>query len=250
MTKRNSKSAAVERALAVLDTFEIHDRYLTLAEIAIRTKIAKATLLRILPSLNDHRLVCRAEDGTYFVGPASLRLSTSHNATVRSGRIIIPILSQLVERTGETASYSIRQGDFLLYIHRKNSPRRLRAHIQTGDISPLEKSAPGQVIAAFEKRSNQQYASIRRQMFAVTSGEMDQGIASISCPVFDHEDEIVGALSLHGPESRINESHISTCTAELLKLASKITADFGGRTEPFTLALKLSARDDSGRTPA
>src|SRR4051812_4471047 len=145
MRNNNSKSAAIERALKVLDAFQLQDRYLTLAELCRRTNIAKATLLRILPALNDHQLICRAENGAYFVGPSSLRLSAIHNATVRREALILPALMDLVKQTGETAAYSIRQGDFLLYIYRKNSPHRLRAHVQTGDIVPLDRTATGDI---------------------------------------------------------------------------------------------------------
>lgn len=236
LKKDASRSAAVERALAVLDAFDVHDRYVTLAELARRTGVAKATLLRILPSLHDYRLICRAPDGTYFVGPAALRLATSHSATVRGGRIIIPILSQLVERTKETATYSIRQKDSVLYIHRKNSPRHLRAHIQTGDSSPLDDCAAGQIILAFENRTDESYAALRAQMFTMRNDEMDDGLVSISCPVFNQENEITGALSLHGPKSRLSGPRVAECTRELLDAAAKITSDFGGRAAPFARA--------------
>lgn len=236
MKKDASRNAAVERALAVLDAFDIQDRYVTLAEIARRTGVAKATLLRILPSLHDYRLICRAPDGTYYVGPTALRLAFSHNATVRSGRIIIPILSQLVERTKETATYGIRQQDSVLYIHRKNSPRHLRAHIQTGDISPLEGSAAGQIILAFQNKADEGYAALRAQMFTMRQDEMDDGLLSISCPVFDQENEIAGALSLHGPKSRLSGPRITECTRELLNAAAKVTSDFGGRASLYARA--------------
>jgi DNA-binding IclR family transcriptional regulator len=238
MSKDRAKSAAVERALAVVDAFEINDSYLSLAELSRRTKIAKPTLLRILQSLSDHHLINRAENGTYYVGPSALKLASIHNSTVRSGRIIIPILTALADKTAETASYSIRHADFLLYIYRKNSPHRLRAHVQPGDMSPIDKSTPGRIILAFEERSNPRYDALRANMFAISSGEIEPGIVSISCPVFNHEERIVGAVSLTGPESRLDKARVRGFTQELLKSASLITSDFGGRTEPYAAALE------------
>jgi DNA-binding IclR family transcriptional regulator len=230
--------AAVERALAILDAFKSSDRYLPLAELARRTDIAKPTLLRLLESLIDHGLICRAADGSYYIGPASLRLFALHNAAARSGSSIVSTLDELVTKTGETASYSIRQREFRLYIYRTNSSHRLRTHIQPGDMSPIGQGATGRVLLAFEDPPSVKYAPIRAQMFAVSVGEMEHGMVGISCPVFSHEGKIVGAVSLSGPESRMDAGRVKQYTYELLRAASKITTDFGGRADLFSAALK------------
>jgi DNA-binding IclR family transcriptional regulator len=206
--------------------------------LARRTVIAKPTLLRLLQSLMDHGLISRAEDGSYCIGPASLKLFSLHNAAVRGGSSIESMLDDLVAKTGETASYSIRQGGFRLYIYRKNSSHRLRAHIQPGDMSPIEQGATGRVLLAFEEASNPKYAAIRAQMFAVSVGEMERGMVGISCPIFDRDDKIVGAVSLSGPETRMDAARMKQYIRDLLKAASRITVDFGGRADLFSAVLQ------------
>jgi DNA-binding IclR family transcriptional regulator len=105
-------------------------------------------------------------------------------------------------------------------------------------MSPIGQGATGRVLLAFEDPPNVKYAAIRAQMFAASVGEMERGMVGIACPVFDHEDKIVGAISLSGPESRMDAGRVKQYTHELLKAASKITADFGGRTDLFSAALK------------
>jgi DNA-binding IclR family transcriptional regulator len=229
--------AAVERALQILEAFRPKDRYLTLAEIARRTKIAKPTLLRLAQSLLDHDLLARHEDGRYYIGVAAIGLATLHMGVERNERAITSVLDKLVEVTGETASYSIRRNQFRVYIYYRNSSHRLRDHIRFGETVPIDRGAPGRIFSAFGEPADPKLLNVRKQMYTISKGEVEPGMVGISCPVLNAHNQIDGAVSLSGPESRMLETDIKRYVTCVLEAAKEITQNLGGPYPSFDAAL-------------
>ena len=94
--------AAVDRALEILAAFEPTDKALTLAELALRTKFYKSTILRISQSLLRHNYLQRLDDGSYRIGPAPLMLGALYQRSMRLGDILLPLMHELAEQTGES----------------------------------------------------------------------------------------------------------------------------------------------------
>ena len=69
---------AVDRALKLLDCFEISDQSLTLAELSRRSGYYKSTILRIAESLDRGGYMLRQEDGQFRLGPTLWRLGSMY----------------------------------------------------------------------------------------------------------------------------------------------------------------------------
>jgi len=238
MNEDVSRVAAVERAISILEAFDASGPRLSLADLHRKTQIAKPTLLRLMQSLLEHGLLMPADSSTYCVGAATLRLAGLHTAVGGGGNEVIATLNELAATTGETASYSIRQNEFRIYIYRVNSGYRLRDHIQPGDMAPLGVGATGKVLIAFGEGGDGRLSAIRKQLFAVSSGEKEPGMVGVSCPVFDHEGRIAGAVSISGPGSRLTTERTEFCIDTVLDAARRITVSFGGSAAAFEAALK------------
>ena len=104
------KVEAVERALAVLDAFHADKPAMTLGEIAAATGFYKSTILRLAGSLERLGYLVREDGGAFRLGPALWRLGSIYRAQFNLGDAVRPELRRLVEATGETASFYIRQG--------------------------------------------------------------------------------------------------------------------------------------------
>jgi DNA-binding IclR family transcriptional regulator len=247
----NKPVAAAERAFLILEAFRPGDAFLSLDELSQRTNLYKSTILRLIQTPLNLHYISRNSSGLYAIGPAAIRLASLYTALPKSEEAILSTLSQLVEATGETASYSIRRGDLRVYLYRVNASRRLRDNIQPGDITQLGKGATGKILRAFSKPFDRKYEFIRQSMFAYSAGEMEKGMVGISSPVFDHEGNLSGAVSLSGPDSRLGEREITHARALLLGAAKNITMSFGGRGDmyekaekaiPFASSLRISGR--------
>src|SRR5262245_17278927 len=125
--------AAVDRALAILGAFRDEDHALTLAQLADRTGLYKSTILRLADSLMRSEYLRRLPDGTYQVGPAPLRLASLFQRQCRTSELVPPVLKDVVDETGECASFYIRDGDHGVCLHRVDCAKMIRDAIREGD---------------------------------------------------------------------------------------------------------------------
>ena len=232
--------AAVDRALEILAAFEPTDKALTLAELAQRTKFYKSTILRIAQSLLRHNYLQRLDDGCYRIGPAPLMLGALYQRSMRLGDILLPLMRELADQTGESVSVYSRNGDVRVCIHRVDSKHAVRDHVREGDVLPLERGSGGRILLAFDGAKGEPYETIRTEYCYASVGERDSETAGLSVPFFGSSQAILGALTLAGPRSRIDETFIANARVLLLRIACRATNSLGGDASPIEAALAMT----------
>ncbi|WP_171101194.1 MULTISPECIES: IclR family transcriptional regulator [unclassified Ruegeria] len=220
---------AVERALRVLDCFEPGDTGLSLKEVADRSGVNKATILRLSVSLEKFGHITRDAEGLFHLGPSLWRLGSVFRQNLRMGPIVRPVLAELVKATGESASFYVQRGNSGVCLYRVNSPRLARDHVQEGEIIPLSMGASGQVLDAYSIGQGKKASSIRKAGYYLSLGERDPDVAGLSVPVLGLEDELVGAVSLSGLRVRFGEDAVEGYRAAVLEAARQIRVEFGER---------------------
>jgi len=228
--------AALDRAFAILSAFTPADQSLSLAEIAGRTGLYKSTILRIAQSLLQHRFLQRLEDGRYQIGPAPLILGAMYQRNLKLGDVLLPLMRELGGACGESVSFYIREGDVRVCLHRVDSPRTVRDHVAEGDVLPLDQGSGGRVLLAFSGADGEAFEHIRRDGHAISLGERDPDTAGVSAPVFGAGQRLLGALTVAGPRSRIDQSFIDGMRGTLLDVAARATAALGGDSRPLQAA--------------
>jgi DNA-binding IclR family transcriptional regulator len=243
--------AAVERALEILAAFRPADKALSLTELAQRTKFYKSTILRISQSLLRHNYLQRLDDGSYRIGPTPLMLGALYQRSLRMGDILLPIMHELAEQTGESVSMYMRNGDVRVCIHRVDSKHAVRDHVREGDVLPLERGSGGRILLAFGGARGQPYETIRKEYCYASVGERDAETAGVSAPFFGNGQVLLGALTLAGPRSRIDETFIANARAQLLRASSRATKALGGDASSIdaALALTLAGKRQNTRSP-
>jgi DNA-binding IclR family transcriptional regulator len=234
-TQRRSGSGVdvLDRAFAILQAFRREDQPLTLAELSVRTGLYKSTLLRLTASLSHHRMLFRLEDGRYQLGSASLSLSTVYQANLNLGDLLLSPMRKLNEELGETVSFHIREGDHRICLYRINSRHAVRAEVRQGDMQPLDRGAGGRVLLAFSGEPGLVYAKVRQTFCYISCGERDPETSGISAPVFGVEQELVGALGIVGPVSRLGRAQLAKLRGRLLNVAASMTDSLGGDAGPL-----------------
>jgi DNA-binding IclR family transcriptional regulator len=200
-------TAAVDRALSLLAAFQRGEESLGLQELAGRTRQHKSTVLRLLASLQHGQLLLRTADGRYRLGPGIARLYGVYASSFSLEQVVMPQLRALVQATGESAAFHVRQGDSRLCLYRVDSPNPVRDHIRMGDLLPLDRGAGGHVLLAFAGADGPRYDAIRRDGVLVLSGDRVPQLAGISAPCFDASQQLVGAVTLTMPVERLVDSH-------------------------------------------
>lgn len=224
--------AAVDRAIALLEAFGADGAPLSLAELAARTGFVKSTVLRLAASLEHGRLLDRAADGRYRLGPTAARLGARYQASFRLGDHAMPVLEALSHATGESASLYVRAGDRRVCLHRVHSRQHQLLHfLEVGTQFPFDTGASGRVIQAYtepdgdpEVRGRGVARSIRDRTILQT--------AAVAAPVFGADGGFVGALSLAGPSVRFTEEALPGLEDAVVRAARELTRSLGGGASP------------------
>jgi DNA-binding IclR family transcriptional regulator len=228
--------AAVDRALAILAAFHADDRALTLAELATRSGIYKSTILRLTQSLIRARLVLRLEDGRFRLGPEALRLGGLYQQAYDVSDVIVPILRELAQQTGESVIFHVREGERRVCLHRVESSQPVRYHVREGEVLPLQRGAGGRVLLAFSGARGEPYETIRRQLHYVGFGDRSPEVSGLSAPVFGPSEVLVGAMTVSGPTSRVDARFTQRAVPMLLAAAARATRNLGGPAHIFKVS--------------
>jgi DNA-binding IclR family transcriptional regulator len=151
--------------------------------------------------------------------------------------LITPVLQDVVQATGESASYYVEQGGKRVCIYRVTSPHTVRYHIVPGMTMPFDRGAGGKMMLAFRRPYQPQFSAIRRKLVAHSIQEVGSDSAAISCPVFGMDGDLAGVISLTGPYTRFNREAQRRSTPILLAAARKCTLGLGGRWPTETQSL-------------
>ena len=221
--------AAVDRALAILETVAAREEPSTLAHVSAATGLYKSTVLRLLGSLEKAGLIVRISDGRYALGATAWRLRLAYERANPLRHHIMPVLEELVRQGSESPSFHVRHGaDTRLCLFRIDSAHATLDRIRAGDVLPLGEGAAGRLIAAWAGEPGARFDAIRATSFAVSLGERDPSCAGLAAPVFGAAGAFVGALSLSGPLTRFTEPMIADWRPRLLAAAARISASLGG----------------------
>ncbi|WP_189044488.1 IclR family transcriptional regulator [Aliidongia dinghuensis] len=232
--------AAVDRALSILGAFRLDDGALTLAELAARTGIYKSTILRLSQSLIRARLLLRLDDGQYRIGPEALRLGTLYQRTHHMADVVLPVMRDLMEETGESVVLHVREGGARVVLHRVESRHAIRYHVSEGDTLPLSAGSGGRVLAAFSGSSGEPFEQIRERFHHASFGERVPDTSGMAAPIFGPRQALAGALTIAGPSVRIDAAFVTRHLPALLEAAALITNKLGGNAAAFMAALEAA----------
>lgn len=211
---------AVERALSILDCFDGEAESLSLAELARGTGFYKSTILRLAASLERFGYLVRQDDGRFRLGASLWRLGSLYRRGFALAEHVRPELRRLVDATGETASYYVRDGDSRVCLYRLNSPRAARHHLTEGQRLRLDAGATAKVLTAFSNpRTN---GEVRAAGHAISIGERDPDVAAVAVPVLDADGRLRGALSVSGLVGRFDDAARTAALAALRDSADRL----------------------------
>lgn len=216
-TEERNGVAALERGLSILDAFKRAEAPLSLGELASLTGLYKSTILRLSASLLRFGYLQRLEDGRYRLGPAVFPFARLYQNSFNLRDVVVPALRRLAARTGESASFYVRDGGSDLCLHRVASPNPVRDEgIGEGTRFPADDSVCSQVLSG------------RPPLVAVgRPSRRVPGVSAVVCPVFAADRQIVGALLLSGPEVRFTDAAVAAMRAAVVDEAAGLSKSLG-----------------------
>ncbi len=234
----NGAVTAVARALQILDAYALGESHLSLAELSRRCGLHKTTVLRLARTLALSGYMVQREDGDWRLGPAAGWLGARYKAGFDVQNVLEPALRALTLACGESAAFYVREGNARTCIVRVEGPQALRHHVRMGEELPLDKGSPGRVILAFSGEPGTLYEEIRERGYHYSIGEREQGVATVSAPVFGMHWRLFGSVCISGPASRLPVQKLEALAQALLATAKQLSYELAGT--PSTAAVRGS----------
>ncbi len=242
--------AAVERALLVLDAFRKAPGSLSFTDIVSATGLLKTSVFRLLLTLRNAGYVVRLPNDRFQLGAVFMQFAMAYRQSFRLEDHIQPALERLVQATGESASFYVREGEQRLCLLRVDSRQPVRDVVRAGTVQPIDDTAASQVLreCCGTRDVREVVAGDYGRLVKSTIGKgSTPQVASVSAPVFGVEG-LLGAMTLSGPRERFVPSAINSMKAHLATEAAGLSDRLSGA---LNLArLPLSAEDDEQRLPA
>lgn len=217
------RTESVERALSILTAFSAQKPTMSLAELADETGLHKSTILRLTTSMAIYGFIQRDAKGVYSVGPSVWRLGLIFRRDFTSREAVAPALRELVEFSGETASFYVRAGNDRVCLYRENSPNLLRFHVEEGMRLNLKTGASGMVLRHFTGETLDDLSAFNKNGTVSAIGQTNPNISSVATPVFSKTGELLGALTVSGLVSRFD----GEAREKVIPLLEKLARDLG-----------------------
>ncbi len=228
----NYRVAAVENAVSLLNAFSTARPRLTLRQLAERTGFSVSTAYRMTASLIHLGLLVRSEDGIYRLGPALMRLGKIYELSFDLGEVVRPVLARVVEQTGQTAVFYIRENDKRICLYRQNANSGWVPDVHEGANLPLDRGAAGRVLLAYSGEPGEVYDEVRRVGYYIAIGDRDPSGAGVAAPVFGHDGRLAGALGISGLRVNVEPILHTRIKDATVAAAAELTQTLSGRSPP------------------
>lgn len=216
------------KGLSVIEAFDATNSRLSITDISKITGLERATARRCLLTLAE--LGYADYDGKFFtLSPRILRLGHSYLTSTPLPRLMQPFLDQLSEKTGESASASVLDGNEIVYIARASHKRVMSINLNPGSRLPAYCSSMGRVLLAamaqdearrILENSNRkantlktkttlaalmdELQRVREQGYAVIDQELEIGLCSIAIPVRNMRGATIAAINIGAQAARVS----------------------------------------------
>jgi len=252
MTKPYPGTQAVLRAVALLKVFDDAHPAWALNELAQKTGLNKTTTFRLLSALESEGLVARGPGGeTYTLGPEIAVLGGRALRRNNLRTVTRPELEALAAATGETASLEILADDEILIIDEVLGEHLLSGTQSLGTRWPIHATSTGLALLAFMRETRRErllqrpllpvtshtitdltalrahLEQIRAQGYAATDEMLELGLVAIGAPLYNHDGQVVAAISVFGPKLRLTSERIPVIGRLLQETAVRISAQLG-----------------------
>jgi IclR family acetate operon transcriptional repressor len=241
---RTAGTAAIDRGAELLVRVLESPEPAALTDLAKATGIPKSTASRLLSALERRGLVEQdGERGRLRPGPAILRVAERGLVGRNLVDLSAPSLESLGEDTGETINLAVPGRAGVEHLAQVDSSHFLGAGQWVGQAVDYHCTAVGKVFLAFGSaalpaeplqvmtahtvtdlrrlRAELKLVCVRR--FAAAVDELELGLAAIAAPVIGAGGNVIAALSISGPTTRMSPSRIDELEPRLVDEAQTLS---------------------------
>ena len=246
---------SLTRGLSLLEALARAEGGLTLTDVAQRVQLAPSTAHRLLATLEKMGYVYQGgELGRWYVGLQAFTVGTSFLANRDFVAQSHPYMRRLMEQSGETANLGILDGTDAVFIDQVQCREMMRTIVKLGSRVPLHASGVGKAmfaalpddeieailkvkglprITANTITSPETMWSairvIRQRGWSFDDEEHALSTRCVAAPFYNEHAEVLGAISIAGPSSRLTDERIKQLGPLVAHIAEDLTHRLGGK---------------------
>jgi IclR family acetate operon transcriptional repressor len=234
-----SGTQAIDRAATLLVRLLENEGPATLNELADAADLPKSTASRLMSALERHGLVHQSgERGMLEPGPAILRFAHRGAAERSLLELAEPSLEALSESSRETVNIAVPTPYGVDHLAQVDARHFIGAGQWVGRRVEYDCTANGKVFLAFgaapvavPERLARELARVREEEFATAVDELEVGLTAMAAPVRGPAGNVIAALSLSGPTTRLAPERIEELRPVLIEEARALSDRLGYREE-------------------
>ncbi len=249
----NYQIRAVERALEVLSAFTATEPEMSLGQLAEKTGLHKATLVRMLRCLQSQGFVRQLPGGAYQLGIKVFQLGSVYYVTHLSvERVARPLMEQLVDRWRLTANLAVLDEGQIVYIGIVEPQRALRLQFSVGSRFSVHCTALGKALVAdftdeqideiirrhgLPRQTEKTMVDpaqfkahlrlVRERGFAIDEQEAIPNVRCVAAPIRDFRGRTVAAMSLSGSILDLTREVVPEIAADVQEACATISRTLG-----------------------
>ncbi|MFG6150274.1 IclR family transcriptional regulator [Halobacillus sp. B23F22_1] len=244
--------SSVRNALLILKSFSTFEPTKKVSELAESLGLAKSTVSRLLSTLASEGFVIKdPKTNAYRLGLPVLTLGGIVTNNLEIHKESAPVLSKLVNDTGETAHVAIMDGLDTIYIHKEECHHPVRILTHVGRRNPSYCTSSGKVLLAFSEKHiveevinkglvsytensitdpdqlRQELHMIREKGYAISTEELTEGTKSVAAPIRDYKGKVVSAITVVGPVQRLKNNKIPDVAKKVIEAGKEASERMG-----------------------
>lgn len=231
--KKNNKpsyvSNSLKRGLTILESFDTHNRYMTLSEIASELEITKSAAYRVVMTLEDMGFLFKSNaDGRYQLSSRVMDLGYQYIKSLDVNEIVMPFIDELRDQTELSAHLAILEGIDAVYIYRALSSQAMVSNIPIGSRLPASATSIGRSLLLnhtkedllllfnsykFEQYSGKTAMSVKELIaildedrirgYSINRSSFMEGTVAIAVPLVNASGMTVAAINVSGTEKQL-----------------------------------------------
>jgi DNA-binding IclR family transcriptional regulator len=238
----------LHKTLDILEQIKTTESGYKLAELSREVELPKATVYRILTTLECRGYLDRTPDGSYRMAKKLFELQRTEPIEQVLHRVAQPVMERLVASCKETVNLGVLDAGEVVVIYTVESPQAVRMSSKIGNRRYLHATALGKCLLAgmpdkevsrliklkgLAKVTGEtlttkaglmgELQKVRQQGWALDNQENEIEGRCIGAPIHGPADKLVAALSISGPVFRMDLARAKSLVGDLKAACAEIT---------------------------
>lgn len=238
------------KGLQLMEALSGRETAAGVSELATELGMGKSNVHRTLQALVELGYVVNEDQrGAYRASLKIWELGVRVIARLDVRRAASPAMHWLLDQTRETVHLSVLDGEQVVYVDKLDSPEPVRAYSEVGGRAPAHCVATGKALLAWRTTPEllatptrrkplvahtpatiidpaemaRELARIRLQGYAVNRGEWRASVWGIAAPIADGTGQVVAAIGLSGPATRVRPTRVKTLAKLVVQAAQQVS---------------------------